>query len=73
VLKLVEHLIEALLHILDAPISMPKELQRREEDLNLRRLDYWRNRLLLLLLLLEDRCIKPLCHLSTRCPSYPLS
>jgi hypothetical protein len=71
-LKLVEHLIEALLHILDAPISMPKELQRRGEDLNLQRQDYWRNRLLLLLLL-EARCIKPLCHLSTRCPSYPLS
>ena len=55
-LKLAEYLIERLLHILGAPISMPKELQRRGEDSNLRRQNYWRNGLLLLLL--EARCIK---------------
>ena len=49
-------------------LSMSKELQRRGEDLNLRRQACWRSGLLLLH---EARCIKPLCHLSTRCPCSP--
>src|SRR5215217_1815527 len=48
---------------------MSKELQRRGEDSNLRRQEYWRSGLRLL-----ARCIKPLCHLSTtRCLCYPLA
>jgi hypothetical protein len=42
---------------------MSKQLQRRGEDSNLRRQDYWRNGLLP-----ETRRIEPLCHLPTRCP-----
>src|SRR5215207_11538635 len=49
-------------------LSLSKELQRRGEDSNLRRQDYWRSGLLLL-----ARCIKPLCHLSSRCLCYLLA
>src|SRR5919112_5201618 len=45
---------------------MSKELQRRGEDLNLRRQEYWRSGLLLL-----ARCIKPLCHLSLNVSATP--
>ena len=61
-LKIVKHLIEPKLYIPNTPISLfvSSELQRRGEDSNLRRQDYWRSGLLLL-----ARCIKPLCHLSS--------
>ena len=38
-LKIVKHPIEPQLHMLDAPITVTSELQRRGEDLNLRRQD----------------------------------